>query len=1021
MKRIWSDSQKEVIYANDARILVSASAGSGKTTVMIERILRLIGEGAKLANMLVCTFTKASAADMRAKLYAEMSKRGYKSELKELSRADISTIDSFCQRVVSKYFYVLGVDPQFEVLDEGESAAMKKDAVEKAISRSVSDEDFELLCYILRSKRRNYRLSEAISGIMEYRSINPDSVPSYNYDAEDVKRRIDEYMSRYKQRIKDRVERLFEVTDEKETEAELLSALENGEPSWERRNLAHPELKPCVDYLKGAVKEYCQTLGGLDELRPQYESEHFIKALIKAADLACKEYENEKSKRSAVDFADLENMTLRILRSDAGEEISKKYKYVFVDEYQDINPLQEAILSIVAKGNNLFMVGDLKQSIYAFRGCAPYIFKQKYDEYIGTGSGKVINLDVNYRSAKKVVSFVNDVFRDLMTEDFGGVDYGANPMTAFSPEEGYVKIHLITGKETPPELKGVYSVRDNKDTSMLRNEAEATLIAYRVQNLLEEGVSPGDIAILTRSMGSLEDLVIEKLKQINLSVSLKEDVRYIDAPVTGQLINFLRLIDNRRDDKAMAVSMLSPFGGFGENELARIRMSADGNFFECVQSSDDEKVKDFLNVLDRYGELSRKKNVDELADMIVSEFGYFNYAFKLGGGAPEVLDKFLEFLNACPFKSTLRSTLKFIDEHDPHAELVGDENSVKLMTVHKSKGLEFDHVFLIGLGESFNLKELSRPVFVESDICMNVYEDHAAYESDLKFLKRVEKKKKLLEEELRIFYVALTRAKFGLELFGALTESNHAVAAYEAQPAKIVALSECNSFISWLAPMLIEADKRDIGEISVEEAEPRKVFIGEADETLVKSLTDYFDFAPTAKAPIKSYVSKIAHSDDEPATFITPEPSEGSAVERGNAYHRAMERIDFFSPDLSAIDPADMALIDRDKLLGAAQKMKRFKGKMFKEKPFMLNIDAAEAGLDGAGKVLVQGVIDLLVIDGDEAVIVDYKTGAAHGPFESGYIKQVDLYAKAAQRLLNKRIAGKYLYYFDSELFVEIE
>ncbi len=1022
--RIWSDSQKEVIYSDDDRILVSASAGSGKTTVMIERILRLIGDGVKLNNMLVCTFTKASAADMRAKLYAEMSKRGFKNELKELSRADISTIDSFCQRLVCKYFYVIGIDPQFEVLDDGESMALKGEAVEKAIAESQTiDEDFARLCEILRTKRRNGKIKEALTAIMDFRSINPDSVPSYKYDSGETEDKVKNYLAFYKDKVRKAIEGLFEVIDERELYAELITALESGVGTYKRRKLKNPDVKPCVDYLKAIVKDYRETVDEAEKLMPQSLSRNYINALLNAANRAYERYKAEKTRRSAVDFADLENMALEILRSDMGAEIRKKYTYVFVDEYQDINPLQETILSKVSDGNKLFMVGDLKQSIYAFRGCAPQIFKQKYDMYGGGEGGKLIKLDTNYRSAKKIISFVNDVFGNIMTDEFGGVEYRLNPMSAFKEEDGYVKLHVITGKEISPNVSGVYSVRAENDASLSKKEAEANLIAFRIKELLSssELVSLSDIAILTRSMGTLEDLVIEKLRQINIPVSLKENAYYRTHPVSGQLISFLRLIDNRLDDKAMALSMLSALGGFGENELADIRLNGEGSFYECVLNSPNEKVGDFIRKLDRYYELSLIKNVDELADIIVSECGYFNYAFKLGNDAAEVLDKFLEFLGGCPYKSVLSSTLKYIDEHDPYAELSGNENSVKLMTIHKSKGLEFKYVFLIGLGESFNLKDLSKSIYVGSEICMDVYDDHTAFCSDLKFIKRTVERKKLLEEELRIFYVALTRAQFGLELFGSLSDSNISIAAYRAQPAKIVDLGECTSPISWLAPMLIYAKEYDMSEISVEESEPRKVLIGSADFKLVEKLTDYFDFSLPKSAPIKSYVSKLAHEDDEPAIIMTEEPTEGNSIERGNAYHRAMEKIDFLSPDLSVIDEEDMELIDKDKLLVAAEKMSGFKGKVYKEKPFMLRLDASELGEGGMGNVLVQGVIDLLIIDGDSATIVDYKTGAAHGRFESGYIKQVNLYALATQRLLGIKEVKKYLYYFDGGIFVEIE
>lgn len=1029
MKREWSENQLQVINANDDTILVSASAGSGKTTVMIERVLRLLESGIKIANMLICTFTKAAAADMRAKLYAEMSKRGLRSELKDLSRADISTIDSFCQRIVTKYFYVIGVDPQFDVLDEAESISLKAEAIDKSIEKFKDDADFCTLCSFLRKKRRNETVKKALLSIMEFISINPDTVPSYSYDYADAASKIADYIQVEKAKTLAAIENLFYEIDEPEIKAEFISALNSGNCVWERRKLKkeNSQYKPCVDYLKDRVEIFVQSKNEIAELKPQSSSQTLIEALIKTAKFAYQTYSEEKLKRASVDFADLEIMTLRILESDAADEIREKYKYVFVDEYQDINPLQENLIRRVSLGNKLFMVGDLKQSIYAFRGCAPQIFKQKYDSFKQGNGGRVINLDTNYRSSKGIVDFVNKVFGSVMTENFGGVDYKSNPMSAFKSDDGYVKLHIVTGKERKPSISGVYSVKEHKDEDfMSKTEAEATLIAIRVQELLNKsGDAPvkfGDIAILTRSMGTLESLVVSKLRQINVPVSLKEDAFYLSRPETGQLISFLRLIDNRLDDKTMAISMLSPFGNFSENELGKIRLSGDGPFHKCVMAAaaTDDKVKAFIDKLDRYYSLSLTLNVDELADMIVSECGYFNYAFRLGEDAAEVLDKFLEFLGSCPYKSSLKACLNFIDVHNPYTELTGDENSVKLMTIHKSKGLQFKYVFVIGLNEPFNLRDLNKQIIVDSAISMCVYEDHKAYCSDLLYLAKLRERKKQLEEELRIFYVALTRAEEGLELFATMSDSEKIIPAYQAQPNEVVDFSECTSALKWLAPCVFLANKYDIDDIKIEEAPTHKVLFGRANEKLTKELKSYFEFLPPTNAPTKSYVSKLAHNDDEPAVFIVAEPTDGNALERGNAYHRAMEKIDFSAPDLSLISADDLKLVDADKILAAAKHMNKFVGQIYKEKPFMIKLTSNEAGTEGNGNVLVQGVIDLLIINGDQATVVDYKTGKPHGSYEQGYFKQVGLYALAVERLLAKKVTGKFLYYFDWEEFVEI-
>lgn len=1027
----WSEKQLEVINSDDDRILVSASAGSGKTTVMIERVLRLLASGEKISNMLICTFTRASAADMRSKLYVKMSERGLKSQLKELSRADISTIDSFCQRIVTKYFYVLGIDPQFEMLDEGEAAAMQAAAVDQAIKHYEGDGDFARLAEILRSGRRDYTLKKAIRAIMNFSSINPEAPPAYSYGQDAVAANINSYIQEQKQKLLKAIEDVFADLDEDVIKAELLSAMTNGDCRVNVKDIkSNKAFAPVFKHLASRVNAYYSLVSEARELRKQSESEHFIRVLIAAAEYAQDVYAGEKKRRSLLDFADLENMTLDILKSEAAHEIRAKYKHIFVDEYQDINPLQESLIRLLSIGNKLFMVGDLKQSIYAFRGCEPRIFKEKYDLYEADPTqGRLIKLDTNYRSSPEVISFCNDVFGKVMTGDFGGIDYAKNPMTAAKETAGFVKMHIVTGKESN-SVGGIYSVQSHSAGGLSKVEAEATLVAYRIQELLKKEhngvpISFQDIAILTRGFSALERLVIKKLREINVPVSLVERADFLTRPETGQLISYLRLIDNRLDDNAMALSMLSPFGGFDENELAEIKIGGGGAFHACVieAAKANKKVSAFLDTLDKYYQLSLSVGVDELVNTIVSECAYFNYAYKLGEDAAEVLDRFLEYAGNCPAKGSLSAFLRFVDEHQPYTELSGDENSVKLMTIHKSKGLEFRYVFVIGLGESFNLRDMSAQIFVSSEVAMPVYADHQAKNSDLRLLSSLLQRKKQLEEELRILYVALTRAEYGLELFATRSESDTHIQAYELNP-RAVDFSECTSALRWLAPKVFLAKEYDISDIEVEAAPPVKVLFGKADEAVVKKLRDYFDFAPQKNAPAKSYVSKLAHQEDEsdePAVYLTQEEAHsGEALQRGNAYHRSMELIDFASPDLGVIPTSDLALVDRQKLLAAASNMAQLKGELHKEKPFMLKLSASDAGVDGSGYVLVQGVIDLLVIDGDEATVIDYKTGKAHGAFEQGYFRQVKLYALAVERLLKKKVVKKLLYYFDSEKFVEV-
>ena len=293
---------------------------------MIERILRLLADGEKISSMLVCTFTRASAADMRAKLYVELVKRGLKKELKDLASAEICTIDSFCQRLITKYFYALGIDPQFEMLEESEAKAMRKRAVAQSIEFCSSDENFAYLRQALRNNRKDSTLENAMLAIMNYKSITPQSEQPKIYNHKDVLDELNNYADSLKAKTYAAVEELFSEINEPEAYAELISALknDNGVVSFEPRRKYKKEnehLKPCFKYIKDRVSKTVEALNDINGLRAQSESEPLILSLVYAVEYAEKVYETEKKKRSVCDFSDLEKMALEILKSEFSDEI----------------------------------------------------------------------------------------------------------------------------------------------------------------------------------------------------------------------------------------------------------------------------------------------------------------------------------------------------------------------------------------------------------------------------------------------------------------------------------------------------------------------------------------------------------------------------------------------------------------------------------------------------------------------------------------------------------------------------
>lgn len=1013
-RKDFSQKQLKVIDSESNRILVSASAGSGKTTVMIERIATLlIDNKCKTDEILVCTFTKSSAADMRAKLYVKLFSSGHKEMLADLVRADISTIDSFCQKTVKRYFFELGIDPEFEVIDEDESVTGLGEALNSVIKQNA---DISAACELM-SGRSGQTFKDIVTDVCKKMRSTGDMQQKFEYDVS-VQSKIDESFAERKKKLIRRAEILR--CDGLEKYADIfVEALEQGTflPTIRCAGLS-TDRAACVNVLKVDVKDYLEEFNKAKDLRRQECG--YLDLIYDTARKAIAEYDEAKRKADKLDFADLELLMYKLLDTDAVFELRKKYKYIFVDEYQDINPLQEKIISAIAKESNLFMVGDLKQSIYAFRGCDPRIFKAKYDRYKATGEGEVIDLDDNYRSSEAIISAVNTVFNELMTADFGGIDYAKNPMRAVNEGKGEVIFNVVEPQSKTVDLPRVYSVKNHDCFKESDSIAEATAAVNLIVELIgKEGGKEcyGDIAVLSRNGDApVTNEMMRMLKELNIPFSVKDKKYYAKDAVVGQLVAYMRIIDNFLDDKSLAVAMLSVIGGFSEDELADIKLHGGKQFCESVLQSRDEKVMRFVGKVNEYRKLKATCTASEIANIIVSENGYFNYAYSYGDDCAELLDRFLGYLASLKNKD-LYSALRTLDKSNAYAESGEKGNTVKFMTIHKSKGLEFKYVLIVGLSGSFNTDDLGKRMIGDG---MCLYENHETVDTDMRFAEAIALKKQLLEENMRVLYVAMTRAKKGLYLFASVKKEHDVVTAYESQWQNgIVDLSLSKCYYDWLSPIFVHKRK-------IKDVEPlindNTVIDGEADERLVKMLKAYFDMPFPTYAPSKSYVSLIAHAGDE-ETLAPPTPlySDEDAFERGNAYHRTMQLIDFDNPDFSAVSPSDLKLIDKQRILAAAQNMRVFSGEIYKEQPFMIKKNGAEIGLDGEGEVLVQGVIDLLVIDGDNAVVVDYKTGRPHSRFEAGYFKQVELYAEAVQKLLNKKVTAKFLYYFATDSFVEVK
>lgn len=564
----FSERQLAVINADGADVLVSASAGSGKTTVMIERVLRLIAEGAQLKRMVICTFTRAAAADMREKLLTALTARANQpnclNALKQLPQAEICTLHSFCVKLARAYFYAIELEPSFEILGDGDGALLS--ACLDEVIDSASGDDFERLYEIMLSSRKDKAFRKALLKLYSFAAAMPRprewlSGCLDGYGDETKARSVIEsdYLCR-RQRLLGLCEQL-----EVKTKAagftrniaavqSLTAALTGGGKSFlvsPARTRVPPEtaqLNEDFKELRDAVIALLDRREEIDGLASSAGARFCGEVLVNLTLKLFDTYGREKRKKGVADYNDLEHFAYEILRSVYGQQIRDSYDYIFVDEYQDINPLQNAVIELLKRENNLFMVGDLKQSIYAFRGCDPSIFARKRAAF-ASGEGIGIELNLNFRTAPSVIDCVNRVFSHCMTRDLGGVDYEREAQLKAGLESGGGKrfryVNVVSERRPLVKREGVYRLsrheweeQDDENSE----QAESDFIVSEIMRLLSEGgadgetVSPADIAVLTRSESRLVYAVKDKLNALGVPVGLSGKSPYCELEETAPLI-----------------------------------------------------------------------------------------------------------------------------------------------------------------------------------------------------------------------------------------------------------------------------------------------------------------------------------------------------------------------------------------------------------------------------------------------------------------------------------------------------
>lgn len=931
----WTDVQWKAIYAAGHDILVSAAAGSGKTAVLIERLIQKIlapeDKRIDVDELLVVTFTNASAAEMRNRMAEALEKAitndpsntFLRRQLSLLNKAQISTLHSFCLSICREYAYTIDLDPGFRLASTEEASLLQDDVLmdvlEKAyrgdmeqlftveelytlVDSFASDRSDQAIEFLLQEMYKVSRVQpnpyEWLRTLPQKYDIDPQSPIDVLDIAQEVRPFIIASLKEAATRLKKGLQ-IVDVTPALEKNKPLFEAEYTGvmqvaqameEGSWEQAY----ELMPAIEFgrikpltkkdteedkqLYAVAKNHRDTAKDmLNSLKETFFARHpklyvqemaatkpILETLVKLTIEYSEAFKQAKQERGLLDFSDLEHYALEILTdeesttnppkpSDVALSFQKRFKEVLVDEYQDVNFLQETILQLVKSGGeqdgNLFMVGDVKQSIYAFRLAEPRLFLEKYKRFEEnpTDTGMKIDLNANFRSRSEVLDGTNYVFEQIMDEEVGEIAYDEQAKLKFgaSFDEQQVPIELVLLEGDSKAQSIPDSEHGAEEESISAAQQEARYIIQRIRDLVDNGgqvynpktksmrsISYRDIVVLMRSR-TWYTTFAEEFKLAGLPLYAETDGGYFESLEVMIMINTLKVIDNPYQDIPLASVLRAPFIGLTENELAKIRLvNGKVPFYEALKQykeqeagnmsiATEQKLDKFFTLHDKWRNFSRHGALADLIWQVYLDTNYFEMVGAMANGKQRQANLRALHDRALSYEKTsfrgLFRFLRFIDRMHSRGDDLGvaksiseADNVVTLLTIHKSKGLEYPVVFVAGMSRTFNTKDLGNRYIFDQDFGLaikSVNPDLNIISTSLPHLYVKEKKlAKMKAEEMRVLYVAMTRAKERLILVGSIKDwekQKEEWAFYqELQETVLPAYirSKANSYLSWVGP-----------------------------------------------------------------------------------------------------------------------------------------------------------------------------------------------------------------------------
>ncbi len=1175
----WTESQQAAIDARGADILVAAAAGSGKTAVLVERIIERITDREQpvdLDRLLVVTFTNAAAAEMRQRIGAALSKKLEQEpdnqlllrQLALLSNASITTIHAYCHKVLRANFDSLGLDPNFRIADPTENELMRLAALEEVMEAMYDDkayaEDFLRLTEAYLHIKNPEPFYKLVNHIYDFAMSLPnpkgwlDEAAKRFELAEDFAQTpyAGELLAIGKRRVQGIVEKyatmlsLAEADDGGEAFYQLLYAereafislysIQDYELFYQQLMAftfdtiprvpkdAQPRYRESLRKMRDGVKNT-----DMKKLReelfclPQEEQKAVLlklhplmRCLSELVKRLMDRFDEKKAAKNLLNYNDLEHGCYRLFVDASGQPTAvalaeqQSYDEILIDEYQDTSALQEAIFGAIKKEGGLFLVGDVKQSIYRFRNTNPKLFREKKETYSHKTDApkRKILLSQNFRSRSEVLDGINFIFKRVMSAETGEIEYNEEEMLypgamypamehhlPFETELWLAELNGQSDEEEPPEAV----------------EAEAIMAAGRIAELIESGyqvlgkngVRPltyRDICILMRSTKNTAAVFCKALSDRGIPCYSDAGSSFLQSQEITVMMSLLKIIDNPHQDIPLLSVLRSQLYALSTDELAEIRLAnRKTDLFDalCLRAEEQDalgkKLASFLSSLSIYREKSRILDTAELVWYLYMETGFYEAQSTLSGGALRRLNLRLLYTRAAAFEKTglkgLYNFIRFIDEYQSMGgdydggRTIGEEqNVVRVMSIHKSKGLEFPVVILAGMARGFNTQDLTEKVLIHSDWGYGPkYIDTElglVYDNSARQIVRHAMLEEALSEEMRILYVAMTRAReklimlaAGRNLEGKIkkcavgAESERVSGAFTATAACyldwiLMALcthpdaellrkkAETERFrlsvddsrfcIKWLEGDSLFTEEEPIAETQKEE-EPKEA------GSLPAMLHYRYPYQEEGQLPAKLTVTELkrkSSGEEADSVYLYPRPvflmersGRLSGAEAGTALHTFLENLQFndcdspqaiqkqidtlFSRGILTQQEAESIPIHKVLTFMQSELGQRLSAskKVLREVSFGIQTEA-EPFFRVKGTIMLQGMMDCVLFEDEGISIIDYKTDRSKTPEElkEHYRIQLDCYREAAEKMFGQKVVHRYLYLFHYDTLIEL-